>query len=101
MSSPSSKNLFDDVNRTLGANLSDADRKKTIEERVLRRRGLETWQRSEIVVRIIAHARECHVNRGAVVCPERDPQVEPEGSVGKTFDPVAAAGEDPASKTVA
>jgi hypothetical protein len=81
-------------------NLSDADSKETTEERVLRRSGLETRHRAEIVVSIVPDAGECHVNQAAVVGFERDPQVERQGSVGAGFDPIAA-GEHFAAKPLA
>src|SRR6185436_20784090 len=88
-----SEDLLDGVNRPLGANLSDADREQTIDERVLLCGRLEPWHRAEIVVRVVAHAGERHVNQAAVVSLERDAQVESEGSVAPSGDPVAAAGE--------
>src|SRR5260370_39151174 len=95
---PSSEELHDDMNRAVSANLSRADGKDTIEERVSRRGGLETRHRPEIVVRVDAHAGERHLNQVAVVGLERDPQIEREGSVLVRCNPVAAAGEHLAAK---
>src|SRR4051812_49893613 len=69
-----SQNLLDEMHRSLSADFADADGKQTIEERVVRRGGLETAHGAEIVVRVVAHAGECHVNQAAIVGLERDPQ---------------------------
>src|SRR5207248_11398266 len=97
----SSENLLDDMNWTLGAKLRAADGKKLIEEGVLRRGGLKTWHRTEVVVRIVAHAGKRHVNQFAVVGLERDPQIERERSVLVSGNPVAAASEHLAAEALA
>ena len=66
---------------------------QTIEECVLWRGGLEARQRAKVVIRVVAHAGERHVNQGAVIRLERHPQIEVERSVGPRGHPVAAAGE--------
>src|SRR5438093_9035040 len=89
------------MNRALGAKLRAADGKETIEESVLRRGGLKTWHRTEVVVRIVAHAGKRHVNQLAVVGLERDPQIERERSVLVSGHPVATAGEHLAAEALA
>src|ERR1700704_1217490 len=88
-----SKDLIDGVNRPLRTDLPYAYSEQTIEERVLRRGGLEARQCAKIVVRVIAHAGKCHVDQGAVIRLERHPHIEIEGPIGLGRDTVAAAPE--------
>ena len=67
-----SEDFFDDVNRPIGADFPDANGDQAIEEGVLRRGRFETWRRAEIVVRVVPHAGERHVNQGPVVGFECD-----------------------------
>src|SRR5207247_9920295 len=61
-----SEHLLDSVNRPVRTDLSYAHGEQAIEERVLRRGGLEARQRAQVVVRVVAHARERHVDQRAV-----------------------------------
>src|SRR5579862_3237913 len=72
----SSQKFLDDVHRSIRSNLADADGDQPVEERVLRRGGLEARHRSEIAVRVVSDAAERHVNQRAVVGLQRDAQVE-------------------------
>src|SRR3954469_5541813 len=76
------ENLLDGVNRPVPVTLSRTHSEQAIEERVLRRRSLEAGHRSEVVVRVVAHAGECHVDQRAVVGLEREPEIELERAVG-------------------
>src|SRR5262247_2950101 len=89
------------MNRPVGADLANANREETIEERVLRRGGLESRERAEIVILIVAHAGKRHVNQSAVFGLERDPEIEREGSIRSSRHPVAAASEHTAAKPFA
>src|SRR4029434_10193897 len=62
-----SENLLDEMNRSVRAYLPDADCNETIEERVLRHGGLEARHRAEVMVRVVAHTGERHVNQAFVV----------------------------------
>ena len=70
------------MNRPVSVRLPNTHREQPIEERVLRRGGFEAGQRTEIVVRVVAHASECHVDQCAVVGLERQPEIELERSIG-------------------
>ena len=87
-----SKNLLDNVNGPLRTDFSDTNGKQPIQKRIIRRGGFETWQRAEIVARIVPHTGESHVDQDAVVGFESDAQIELECPVGPCSDPVAAAG---------
>src|SRR6266850_6765126 len=90
------ENLLDGVNRPVSMTLPNTHREQAIEERVLRRGSLEAGQRAEIVVRVIAHASECHVDQRAVVGLERQPEIELERSIGGCGHPIGAAEDDSA-----
>src|SRR5205085_2794457 len=90
----SSENLLDNVNRAVSVTLPDTHREQPIEERVLRRGSLEAGQRAEIVVRVIAHASECHVNQRAVVGLERHSEIELARSTVGRGHPIGAPEDD-------
>src|ERR1700722_9361550 len=99
-----SENLFDHVNWSSDANFTRTNSKQSIQERVLRVRRLEAWERPKIrrfFRSVIFDAFERHVNERTVVRLERDPQVELEDTVGALEHPVAAAREYLAAKPVA
>ena len=50
---------------------------------------------------VVPHTGERHVDQRAIICLEGDPQVDFDGTVGLRGDPVAAAREHAAAKTVA
>src|SRR4051812_35557785 len=94
------ENLLDGVNRPVPVTLSRTHSEQAIEERVLRRRRLEPGQRPEVVVRVVAHAGECHVDQRAVVGLEREPEIELQRAVGVRGHPIGAA-EDAAAQAFA
>src|SRR5882724_8082218 len=94
-----SEDLLDRVSRPVPVTFPNAHGEQAIEERVLRRSGLEARQRAEIVVRVVAHASECHVNERAVVGLERDLEIELAGSIGGLGHPISAA-EDSSSQAL-
>src|SRR5437660_1574792 len=83
-----SKNLLDRVNGPVRTNFSYADGQQTIEERVLRCSALKKRHGAKVVVRVVPHASECHVDQGTVISLKRGAQVELERSVGFCRDPV-------------
>jgi hypothetical protein len=93
---PRSENLLDCVNRPVSVTLANTHREQAIEECVLRRGCLEPGQRAEILVRVVAHASECHVNQRPVVGFERHPEIELARSIGGRGHPVGAAQDDSA-----
>src|SRR6266853_5329531 len=94
--STSSENLLDGVNRRVSVRLPHSHREQAIEERVLRRGCLEAGQRAEIVVRIVEHASECHVDQRAVVGLERHSEIELARTIGGRGHPIGAAEDDSA-----
>src|ERR1700681_2633677 len=92
----SSENLLDGVDRPVSMTFPDTHRQQAIEERVLRRGRLEARQRAKIVVRVVAHASECHMDQRAVVGLERHPEIELARSIGGRGHPVGAAEDDAA-----
>src|ERR1700681_2342628 len=87
----SSENLLDGVDRPVSMTFPNTHREQAIEERVLRRGRLEARQRAEIVVRVVAHAGERHVDQRTVVGLERDAEIELARSVGRRGHPIGAA----------
>src|ERR1700734_4327185 len=87
-----SEDLLDDVHGPAPADPAAPDREEPVQERVLRRRGLEPRQRPEVgrrriagicapgrgrlVGRVVAETLEGHVDQRPVVGLERDAQVE-------------------------
>ena len=69
----------------------DTHGEQAIEERVLRRGSLEARQGTEIVVRVVAHASECHMDQRPVVGFERHTEIELARSVGGRGHPIGAA----------
>src|SRR3977135_2373663 len=86
-----SKDLLDSVNWPVSVTFPNAHCEQAIEERVLRRGGLEAQQRAEIVVRVVAHASECHRDQRPVVGLERHTEIELARSVGGRRHPIGAA----------
>src|SRR5437773_6808818 len=91
-----SKDLLDSVNWPVSVTFPNAHCEQAIEERVLRRGGLEARQRAEIVVRVVAHASECHMDQRPVVGLERHTEIELARSIGGGGHPVRAAEDDAA-----
>src|SRR3954447_21406554 len=94
-----SQDFLDDVHWTLIADLADADCEEPVQKRILRCRRLETRQRAEVFVPVVADAGERHVYQCAIICLQGDPQVDLDDAVGPRGDPVAAAGEHATAKT--
>src|SRR5580658_297761 len=91
-----SENLLDGVDRPVSVTFPDTHREQAIEERVLRRGRLEARQGTEIVVRVVAHASERHVDQRVVVGLECHPEIELARSIGASGHPVGAAEDDAA-----
>src|SRR5438046_6549627 len=84
------------MNRPVSVAFPNTHREEAIEERVLWGGSLEAWQRAEIVVRVVAHASECHMDQRAVVGLERHPEIELARSIGGRGHPIGAAEDDSA-----
>src|SRR6202049_3044199 len=91
-----SKDLLDSVNWPVSVTFPNAHCEQAVEECVLRRGRLEARQGTEIVVRVVAHASERHVDQRVVVGLERHPEIELARSIGASGHPVGAAEDDAA-----
>src|SRR5262245_16872357 len=96
-----SENLLNGVNGPVRTNLSDADGKQPIEVQVFWLGRFEARQSAKVMVRVVAHTCECHVNQSAVISLEGHAQVEFQGPVGLGRDPVATPGEHFATQALA
>src|SRR5450432_1353115 len=109
-----SQELVDCVDRTLRASVTARDAEQPIQERVLRMARVEAWKGSEVICgradRLATH--QCrndlrwtvaktsrgHVNERAIVCLERDTQVELENAVRSEERPVSTTGKYPSAQ---
>src|SRR5262245_46875835 len=73
-----SEELFDYVNRSLGANLGGADGNQPVQEGILRFGRFEARHGTKVGGwrAVVTNALECHVDEGAVVGLQRDAEVE-------------------------
>src|SRR5215472_17329658 len=98
-----SENLFDHVNRPVGANLPAADGEHAVQEGILRFGSLEARRRAKVGSSwraVVTDALEGHVDESAVVSLQRDAKVELDDSI-RAFDrPVAAPRQHLAAKPV-
>src|SRR5262245_35886647 len=114
--SPKSSEYFVDlVHGSVRTSFPDADGHDVIQERVLLGRGLEFGQRSEVIARriddgsevergddigrAVAQPLESHVYQLVIVGLERDAQIELLNAVGAQQEPIAAAGQNRATKS--
>ena len=77
-----SENFLNHMDNPVRVKLSSAHGEEAIEECIRRCGSLEARQRPEIVIRVVAHAGERHVNQRAVVGLARYPEIEFERAIG-------------------
>src|SRR5262245_23967344 len=86
-----SEELFDYMNRSVGANLADTDGKQPVQEGILRFGCLEARQCTKVGSgwrSVVTNALERHVDEGAVISLQRDAQVELDDAVGACDRPI-------------